>query len=199
MSEKAFGVMLCGATDRETASRISSENGNGPFRLGLQRPCHWTTLRRHCDTYEKMVLLKATTRLLVNYGVVMMEVLSRRKFDWSELYSTLVHRTMCWKVCYTSTPEGPQLELCGGHPNPDSMISLTAALVVTVETLYGCLFLTAALCYSCFQKEFWRARTKEEDLALQQGKTATMNACPSRYRVILTLPSLSRTLVFARQ
>jgi hypothetical protein len=49
------------------------------------------------------------------------------------------------------------------------MTSFKSTLITGVEFLYGCLFLTAALGYSCLQKEFWWAQTEEEELALQQG------------------------------
>lgn len=49
------------------------------------------------------------------------------------------------------------------------MASFVSALIFTVETLYGCIILTAALAYSCFQWEFWFTRTAEEELALREG------------------------------
>lgn len=49
------------------------------------------------------------------------------------------------------------------------MASFVSALVAGIEILYGCIFLSAALLYSIFQKEFWRAQTKEEELAFREG------------------------------
>lgn len=49
------------------------------------------------------------------------------------------------------------------------MPSLTSQLITILETAYGCIFLAAALAYSCLQKEFWLGRSEEEESALQRG------------------------------
>lgn len=57
------------------------------------------------------------------------------------------------------------------------MESMTSMLVSGVEFLYGCIFLSIALGYSSLQREFWFARTKEEELALQEGEWLLCRSC----------------------
>lgn len=70
------------------------------------------------------------------------------------------------------------------------MSAFASALVGVLEILYGSFFLGAALIYSCLQREFWHPRTKQEDLALQEGELVAWTI-PTALISVLTYKSFS--------